>query len=92
MNYPPGAQYDSAAPYNEPRRRTEWQEWFILVEGPSEDNHTLQLSVYFPSWCESYDARQFARAYCVDHKLGLVDVNIKEETHYSTIETNCYYE
>jgi hypothetical protein len=91
-NYPQGAQYDSSAPWNQPTRRTEWQAWYVFIEGTDEKNHTLQHEVHFPWWCELYDATSLARSYCKDHNLIFVDIKSKKDKNYKIIETECYYE
>ena len=91
-NYPQGAQYDPAAPWNEPLRRTEWKAWYVFVAGPDEDNHTIQHEVYFPSYCDRYDVRKLARDYCSSEKLEFVDLEQKEDPLYEVVETEVYFE
>ena len=91
-NYPQGAQYDPAAPWNEPLRRTEWKAWYVFVAGPDEDNHTIQHEVYFPSYCDRYDVRKLARDYCSSEKLDFVDLEEKSDPLYEIIETDVYFE
>jgi hypothetical protein len=91
-NYPAGAQYDSAAPWNQPTRRTEWRAWYVFVAGTDEDNHTLQHEVYFPSYCDRYEVIRLAKAYCSGEKLDYVDLEEEEDRHFETIETEVYFE
>ena len=91
-NYPQGAQYDPAAPWNEPLRRTEWKAWYVFVAGPDEDNHTLQHEVYFPAYCDRYEAINLAKSYCAGEKLDYVDIEQKQDPLYEVVETDVYYE
>jgi hypothetical protein len=52
----------------------------------------LQHEVYFPSYCDRYEAIRLAKAYCAGEKLDYVDLEKEEDRHFVTVKTDVYYE
>lgn len=91
-NYPAGAQYDPAAPWNEKPRRKVWQAWYVFVEGKPGNDETHQYEVFFPDHVEGREVGYLAKDWCIGKGYVYLDVDLAPDADLPVINTEEYYE
>jgi hypothetical protein len=88
-NYPPGAATDSAAPWNQIERKTNWTAHYILA---CDGNTDSEYEVSFPAGLDNYDLLKYSQSWCKDKGFEYLDHSDTLDKSYHLIETEEFYE